>query len=446
MKRILIQTKGLLLSVFCCMSVFVCWGQNTLSALDNMHPVSKGETWESVAADYGVSVSELQAANPDISSKKLKKGKLLIIPQKPQPAPAVEVPEEPASVIRTVFSDLKVGVLLPFSDKNMLEFYRGLLMAADSVRKNGVNLDIYTWDCGTTTEQIEQLLPQISGLDVLFGPTSATQIPPVAEVCKEQGIRLVLPYWSGQPLLDYPLVYNASAPNTVLYDAAVKNMMRYYGDKNFIIVRSGDADVQGKMLSEALAKELAQRSGTFRVLELEGDDFAYESAFNQFRDNMILIDGSSVRALNILLARLKDFRQKHSEYRLSMIGYPEWQDETQRLLGDFFAFDTFIIRPYYYNVLAGRTKQFEYAYTKNFRTPIVQSNPCHAALGFDLGCYFLGGISSLGDTFEQMQGSLNQEPYQNWYRFERSTSGMSFFNNFVLFVHFTPEKKIELIR
>ena len=169
MKRILIQTKGLLLSVFCCMSVFVCWGQNTLSALDNMHSVSKGETWESVAADYGVSVSELQAANPDISSKKLKKGKLLIIPQKPQPAPAVEVPEEPASVIRTVFSDLKVGVLLPFSDKNMLEFYRGLLMAADSVRKNGVNLDIYTWDCGTTTEQIGRLLPQISGLDVLFG-------------------------------------------------------------------------------------------------------------------------------------------------------------------------------------------------------------------------------------------------------------------------------------
>ena len=222
--------------------------------------------------------------------------------------------------------------------------------------------------------------------------------------------------------------------------------MRYYGDKNFIFVRSGDADVQGKMLSEALAKELTQRSGTFRVLELEGDDFAYESAFNQFRDNMILIDGSSVRALNILLARLKDFRQKHSEYHLSLIGYPEWQDETQRLLGDFFAFDTYIICPYYYNVLAGRTKQFEHAYTKNFRTPIVQSNPCHAALGFDLGCYFLGGISSLGDTFEQMQGSLNQEPYQNWYRFERSTSGMSFFNNFVLFVHFTPEKKIELIR
>ena len=138
--------------------------------------------------------------------------------------------------------------------------------------------------------------------------------------------------------------------------------------------------------------------------------------------------------------------EKHSNYRLSLIGYPEWQDETGRLLGDFYSFDTYIVSPYYYNVLDDRIKRFQRAYEKSFRTPIAEGNPRSAALGFDLGLYFLGGISSLGDTFEQKQGSLSQEPYQNWYQFERTASGMSFSNNFVQFIHFTSENKIEIIR
>ena len=441
MKRILI-----LLYCLCPMLLF---GQGILSTLEDMHSVVKGETWESVAASHGVSVLDLQAANPDVKTLKLKKGTLLIIPRKPLPpqyVPVTEVPEKPVRVIRTAISDLKVGVLLPLADKRMVEFYRGLLMAADSVRKAGVNLDIHAWDSGTTVAQVEALLPSIQGLDILFGPASSTQILAVAETCKEQGTRLVLPLYYGQVLQDYPLVYNATAPSAILFEAGVKKMMTFYADKNYVVVNCGKEDNKGKNLREALMQGLADRSVTPRTLALEGDDFAYESAFNQFRDNMIVLDDSSIPSLNTLLSRLKAFRQKHPQYRLSLIGYAGWQDEADNLLDDFFAFDTYIVSPYYYNVLDDRIKDFEYTYTKNFHTSIIQNNPRYAALAFDLGCYFLAGLHTLGDTFEQMQSSLHQEPFQNWFRFERGASGMSFSNNFVQFIHFTPENKVEIIR
>ena len=379
---------------------------------------------------------------------------LLIIPasaktqkeEAPDPSPAGEMEGSQLPPTRTSISDLKVGVLLPFAEGKMVEFYRGLLMAADSVRHSGVNLDIHAWDCGTTVAQIDSLLSGLSGMDVIIGPSSATQIPAIAEVCREQGTRLVLPFWSGQSLLDYPLVYNATAPNPVVYNAAVKKLKRYYATDSYIIVHSGTPDNKGKIFTEALTQSLEQDAGAPRVLELEGDDFAYESAFNQFRNNRILIDDSNVRSLNILLAHLKDFRQKHPQYRISLIGYSEWQDETQRLLGDFYSFDTYIVSPYYYNVLDSRIKRFQSAYEKSFRTTIAQNNPRSAAYGFDLGLYFLGGISSLGDTFEQNQGNIRQEPFQNWFQFERNASGMSFSNSFVQFIHFTQENKIEVIR
>ena len=186
------KLRIILLLLLLCPQINVS-GQNTLATLADMHSVAKGETWESVAAHYGVSVAELQAANPDVTRKKLKKKTLLIIPKAHAPLasegkesslPAGQIELTP--LIRTSIPNLKVGVLLPFGQPKMVEFYRGLLMAADSVRRQGVNLDIHAWDCGTTTAQLEPLLPGLSGLDVIFGPPSPTQIQVLAETCKEQ--------------------------------------------------------------------------------------------------------------------------------------------------------------------------------------------------------------------------------------------------------------------
>lgn len=412
-----------------------------------MYSTTKGETWESVAADNGISVEELRGANPDVTRKKLKRGTLLIIPRRAtQVVQTVNTAAPVEPVVRTSIPNLKVGVLLPLSDNKMLEFYRGFLMAADSVRLGGVNLDIHAWDCGSSVSRIEDLTAGLGGLDIVFGPASPTQIPVVAEYCRDAGIRLVLPFYNGLTLQEYPLVYNATAPMPVVYDAAAKGLLDYYDNKNFVIVRSGSPDGNGRMLSTSLTQKLAQLSIIPRTLELGGDDFAYESAFNQFRNNVIVMDDSSVRSLNILVARLNDFSRKHADYHLSLVGFPEWQDESQRLLNDFFALDTYIFSPFYYNVLDQRTKDFQRTYEKFFRTPFVQSSPRYAALGFDLGYYFLKGVSTLGDTFEQMQSDIPQEPYQNKFLFERNASGPSFTNHFVQFIHYTNDNMIELIR
>jgi len=439
---------GLLLLCLCPLQLF---GQGTLSALGSMYSTSKGDTWESIAASHGLSVSELMAANPDLIGKKLKKGTFMMIPVPSTPPNVVPVvpstsEETERTLIRTTISDLKVGVLLPFNNTKMVEFYRGLLMAADSVRQGGTNIDIYAWDCGVTEAQIKQLLPKLTEMDVVFGPASANQVQPVAELCRELGIRLVLPFNNGVSLQEYPLVYNAVAANSDVYEVATKNLMSQCAEKNYVFVHSSTADNNGRMLCEMLSKKLGRQNVTPRVVSLEGDDFAYEMAFNQVRNNVILLDDSGIRSLNILLANLKVFQQKHPDYHLSLVGYPEWQDETQRLLDDFFLFDTYIISPYYYNVLDTRTRHFQRSYEIAFRTLIAPTSPRYAALGFDIGFYFMKGISSLGDTFEQMQGSLQQEPYQSRFRFERDASGMSFSNKFVQFIHFSPEQRIELIR
>lgn len=427
------------------------FGQSTLATLEDMHAVGKGETWESIAAEKGISVEELQGANPDVkANKKLRKGTLLIVPAKIVPqaeaTEVVEVAETPAPTIRTNIPSLKVGVLLPFSDTKMVAFYRGLLMAADSVRQSGTNIDIHAWNCGNTTTNIESILPSLKGMDVVFGPTSSTQTAIVAEHCQKQGTRLVIPFWSGQTLSQYPLVYNATAPNSVLYEAAAKKIKNCFADKNFVIVQCESSDSQSKALCDALSKELKGQKGVLKTLPIEGSETAYLAALDSLKGNVILMDNSSMRMLSIMTARIKDFCQKHPSFSLSLIGHPEWLNETDRYLEDFFTANTYVVSPHYFNVLDKKTMHFQRTYEKNFRVYMTISNPRYAALGFDLGYYFLNGLSRMGDNFEHTQSNLQQEPYQNRFQFVRDASGLSFTNAFVQLVHYSPERKIELIR
>ena len=424
----------------------ISFAQGTLTTLDNMYSVVKGDTWESIAAEHGITVEALMSANVDVRTAKLKKGTLLILPEKPQQVAAapVEAPQ-PAAMIRTTLTELKVAVMLPFNDPRMVEFYRGLLMAADKVRRGGTNIEFFAWNSGSTMSDIEPLLGKTSGMDLVIGPSADTQVAALAEACRESGTRLVLPFATSVPTQNYPLVYSVEPSFSVVSQDIALLINRFYSDRNYVVIKTGKADLQGHTLTETLIQSLAKKGVQTRSLNIDADDFTYESAFNQYRDNMIVIDDSSSKSFEEILSHLKDFRAKHANYRISLLGYPEWQ-HMQDHLRDFFSLDTYLVSTSYYNSLADEAKAFEGAYQRSFRKSVSTGSPSYAPLGYDLGQYFLGGIIRQADTFEQMQGDLPQQPLQNRFRFERNPSGMSFCNRAAQLIHFTTDEKIELIR
>ena len=113
------------------------------------HKVKKGETQWSIAKDYGITLEELKAANPEMSAEnyQLKKGRKILIP-----APkAVVVPK--AAPVYAGYPSANVAVLLPLTAKGAegarsLEFYRGLLMAADRMKEQGKTIIFYAKGCG----------------------------------------------------------------------------------------------------------------------------------------------------------------------------------------------------------------------------------------------------------------------------------------------------------
>lgn len=446
MKRLILL---ILISMPC-----LLWAQGTMQQLQHMHQVLKGETWASIAEKYGVSEQALRQTNRDVKVKKDKprKGVLLIIPDA---CPTPEPEEEPAPMIQTHFSHLNIGVLLPLEEDSergakMVEFYQGLLMAADSIRRSGVDITIHALHSGTTKTSMQHLLNNNKALQhahIIFGPADGAQVDVLNQFCVQNNIHLVMPFSRTQGEANQPLAYTATAPaNVSASDAAVLAVKTMGKKVNYVILHTNESDTRGALFTGKLKETLAEQGIATRLLNIDGDDFSYESAFNQTQVNCIVPDNTSIKSLNILCARLKSFTEAHPQYVIRLLGYPEWVTYTGTLLNSFFRFDTYAYCTYYNHPLSASTLSFGNAFASNFGHPMIPSFPCYAMMGFDMGLYFMHGLATLGETFDSRQNDLVMNPIQHHFLFRQDAEGSGRMNHFVQLVHYSPDQKITLVQ
>src|SRR5665213_3862161 len=162
-----------------------------------VHKVIKNESLYGIARDYNITVKEITDANPKIGNG-LKAGRILYIPIK-----AVKNPSNPPtdkfvdtsknkSFVPTKES-FEVGLLLPFNfpsreemdsvetffDKSWnantissLEFYEGVIMALDSLKKKGLHLDLHTYNISDDSLETVKLLDNadLKKMNLIIGP------------------------------------------------------------------------------------------------------------------------------------------------------------------------------------------------------------------------------------------------------------------------------------
>lgn len=349
---------------------------------------------------------------------------------------------------------VKAGVLLPLKDGSgrgttMVEFYRGLLMAVDAVKAEGTNVEVYAFDSGKSDAEMRALLkrPELGGLDVVFGPLDAEQVGPLSEFCREHGIRMVLPFNTPCPqVYSNPWIYQVGVAQELLYPG-VTNLATELSDKaNYVFYSSGENDERGQAFTAHLSQVLSLRGIPTSRLGAGADDFAYDRALNQYRENIVVPDSRSLSALNGMVAGLKNYLAQHPQYRISLLGYPEWLTYTGTMLQDFYQFGTYVFSSYYRNPLSGRVALFEQKYFSNYGVPSRVSYPRAEMLGYDLAYYFLHGLAVLGRSFDEEKVTLPQQPVQHSFSFIRVGEQGGYVNTFVQLVHYTTNKTIQLIK
>lgn len=438
----------------------------------DMHRVERKETVYSICKQYGITEEELLAANPEIKNKKLKKGKFLCIPY-PKETAKTSTPIQPQTNVDATLTDaqlfdrnkkknekistIKAAVVLPFNTDGtgtrdeqvrMVEYYEGFLMAMDSLKKQGISIDLYTYDSGKTDSSVNKILnkAEMKNMDIIFGPAHPEQVKPMAEFAQKHNSRLVIPFSSkGDDVFGNPAVYQINTPQSYLYSEVYEHYLRKFPNAHVIFLDAATGHTDKDDFVKGLKEELKNRQITFK--ELRGENINPEGmklAVDSLRENVIIPTSGKNVVLTKILPQLIVTSREHPNYDMKLFGYPEWQTYTDDHLANFFELNTYFYSSFYTNNLFPAAIQFTNAYRKWFSKDMVNTYPKYGMLGFDTAYFFLKGLNDYGSNFEDHVKQMQVTPIQTGFKFDRVNNWGGFINRKVFFVNFT--KNYELIK
>ena len=455
MKRIL---RYLLLGI-----ILSCVADATMAQTKSggeIHKVKKKETIFGIARQYGLTIQDLMDANPEMNTPgyELKKGSYIIIPSKAQgaqeakPKPVelpVTVNRQPAT--SRIDGPIKLGVMLPLHDVNgdgrrMVEYYRGILMACDSLKKIGISVDVHAWN----TPDDEDIAPVLKDkaaqqCDLIIGPLYSKQMAKLSQFVTENDIRLVIPFSINAPelLTNHNIFQIYQEPNN-FNELVIAQFMQRFSDYRPVFIDCNDSTSTKGAFTSGLRRQLETRGIAYGITNLKSPETAFANAFSKTQRNIVILNTGRSPELNVAIAKLNGLTTSQPEVKVTLFGYTDWMMYTQYQLDNFYKYDVYIPAAFHYNPLTSKTQRIQLKYRWNFHQDMMDALPRFAITGFDHAMFFLQGFHRYGKGFIGSSGLQDYEPVQTPLKFERIGNG-GLRNRSLVFVHYLPEHRLETI-
>ena len=447
--------RYLLLSV-----VAVLWVDTAMSQVAqwrDVHKTKRKETLYSIARDYGITVDELIKANPEMASPDfvLKKGTFVCIPfpqMQAQPDTLMVKPEPPKPVKSDMRNrEILVGVMLPLHTINgdgrrMTEYYRGVLMACDSLRQMGISVDIHAWNVAEDMDINAFLTDEAAQMDLIIGPLYSKMVKPLSDFATKNDIRVLIPFSINTPEVEKnPLLFQVYQAPQDFHQLMADRFVKQFGNCHPVIIDCNDSTSTKGGFTKVLRQRLDEEAITYSVTNLNTNEAKFVQNFSMAQRNVVVLNSEHLKPLKKALSKLTGMMVDNQELEVTLFGYTEWMLYTSKNIENFHKLDVHIPGAFYYDASSPKTKRIELKYRWNFHADMMNSLPRFAITGFDHAYYFIRGLHLYGKHFSGAPGMVGYPPIQTPLNFERiGTGGQE--NKSILLIHYTPEKRIEVIK
>lgn len=428
----------------------------------DIHKVKKKETIFGIAKDYGVSIQELLDANPEMKQEgyELKKGSWIFVPfakrndKKAEIKPTTittNTPKPQKSVAAPVSNVIRIGVMLPLHNndgdgKRMVEYYRGLLLALEQMKTEGINTDVHAWNVPIDADIRTTLSEQnAANLDIIFGPLYSNQVKHLGDFCTKNGIKMVIPFSiESKEASVNPNIFQVYQDNFRLNKKAIACFFeRFQKTHQPIFINCNDNDSQVGNFTSELRKNLERAKIPYKLTSINTPQVDFAKNFSTSKPNVIVINSEKSPYLNKVFAKLDSLKRTNPGIAISMYGYNEWFMYQEYNLANYFKYGVYIPSTYYYNKAARKTEALEKLYQSKFGEPMRNTYiPRFAIIGYDQAQFFVRGLKNKGKNFKGNSTDVKYAPLQTHYNFERYGSG-GYINNHFQLVHFKADQTME---
>lgn len=429
------------------------------------YTIKEGETLYHISKEHGTTVEAILQANPELDVTDYKMGMVIVIPvadsaaHEVAPAETIGFAPEEKPVVTTdepdsLSNDIVIALALPFNlnvekadrqDKVYTEFYKGFLLAVDSMRNCGTPIKVMAFDTADSMDSVRSILanPMLAEAQVIVGPGDANQLNAFANYGKERGIEVLnLFHVKDISYRINPSMMQGNIPHETMYEKAADYLVNNLRGAVPVLVKSRSASADKAEFLTILKGRLESRGiNSVEVLfddQLKLDDLESIDGAGSF--TFIPVTGKSDE-LQKMLSTLIEFK-KNNPYPdgITLFGYPEWTTFRGDMLAKMIEMGTTVFSRFYTVPEDAQLKQVEDVFVRWYGSPMASLVPRQGLFGFDTGMYLIKALKANGGDFNLFTPAYNG--VQNGFDFQHSPGG-GFVNNDLYIINFRTDGRVD---
>jgi ABC-type branched-subunit amino acid transport system substrate-binding protein len=341
------------------------------------------------------------------------------------------------SLVKTVLAGKDLFLLTEIA----LEYYRGTRLALDSLKKMGLNADVYVFDIGEDVVDTRQAMrrPEMKDMHVIFGPMHKASLAVVSEESRKSGTYLISPNtFSNEVFADNPYLFRASASRETMLRYLANYLAIQHPDDNVLMVNSERTKdwpfrkLFKEYYNEAMGVKPNVVSDSIRsVTKAQFLSGNAEKWLKKDRPNILVVPSNELAFVSDFLTRLSLL---DDAYQIQVYGLDQWvrYDNIEAAYKN--RFKLRLVAPGHVDYESPRVADFVQKFRSKY--DMEPSNWGYAFLGFDLTMYFGQALMQYGLSFplsgadDDMIGTFSN------YRFGRSSTGLDFENKSVYILEY----------
>ena len=241
-------------------------------------------------------------------------------------------------------TELSVAVVLPFmlneetpskSAQRYTEFYKGFLLAADSLRNNGTPVRISVFDTEGSTAKVHDIIanPELKNHRLIIAPDNLEQFAMLGEFGRVNGIKVLNDFIvRDETYRTNPAVMQGNIPSAIMFEKAADVMVARMAYTVPVFLNLTDGANDKTEFIDAVKKRLDGKGTQYKTITVEGKLTKANLKELPAEGNYTFILNTGRQSdVNRLLPGLIEWRDEAVMPSIKVVGYPNGLRSEARL-------------------------------------------------------------------------------------------------------------------
>lgn len=373
------------------------------------------------------------------------------------PTDSVEADTVAVEVEEVVREPLQVAVILPFllqeetmgrQTQLITEFYKGFLLAADSLNVAGswpVNIRVY--DSCASADSVREIMrnPEMESVDLFIAPDNPAQLEAIATIAPDDALILNMFAVRDSSYMTRPGMIQPNIPRDDMYAHAVSGFVDTFGGYTPVFISRKDGKHDKAEFTTMLRQHLDSVAIHYETVEYDGylADADLEG-FDPDNTPVVFVPASGNRdEFNHFVHAIKSLRERSAlPANVRVFGYPEWATFRGDSFDEICNIESTIYSRYFPTERDENARRLSDKFKAVYGEGMLDKQmPVLGILGFDAGMFVIDLLRQRAETgefplnFSGIQSELQLRQY----------GGAGYYNDALYFINYLPGGVIQKV-